>query len=170
MRVLVTALIIIVNFILQSTLFQYIEIMGIQPNIGVIIIVSFAFMRGETTGGIIGFFAGLLQDIFFGMYIGMYALLGLLIGILCGRFFRDYYKENFLIPMFLTVACTFLYEFVFFITNILLRGYTDFGFFLNRIILPEIVYTAFFSMFIYKLLFMINSKIEERERSKRKFF
>ncbi len=170
MRILVTAVIVIVNFILQSTLFQYIEIMGIKPNTAIIIIVAFSFMRGEMSGAMLGLLIGLLQDMFFGTYIGINAILYMLTGLLCGKFFVDYYKENYLLVLVLTVVSTIFYEFLFFVTNILLRGYTDFAYYFNKIILPETVYTAFFAIFIYRLLFVINRQLEKRENLKRKFF
>lgn len=170
MRNFIYAMILIINLILQSTLFEYIAIIGIKPNTAIIIIVSIAFMRGETEGAAIGFFAGLLQDSFFGPFIGIHALLGMLTGYFCGKFFRGFYKESFIIPFVLTITSNILYEFIFYMTNILLRGYTKFYYFVNAIILPEVVYTAIVSVFVYKLLYVINKKIEDKESLKRKLF
>ena len=170
MRCLVVGIILILNIILQSTLLQYIEIINIVPNTAIIIIVSFAFMRGEIEGAVIGFAAGLIQDIFFGQYIGMHALLGMFTGFLCGKLYIDFFKESFLIPLLLTICASFLYEFSFYILNILIHKYTDIMYFFKTIILPETAYTALFSVFMYKLLYIINSKLEKRENLTRKFF
>lgn len=170
MRYFITAVILLINLILQSTILESIAIMGIKPNTALIIVVSFSFMRGELEGALIGFFAGLLQDSFFGPFIGMHAFLCMVTGYLCGKFFRGFYKESIIVPFLLTILSTFLYEFSFYVFNILLRGYTNFIYFLNTIILPEIVYTAIFSVLIYKLLYFINSKLEEKENLKRKLF
>lgn len=74
MRYFITSLILIVNLILQSTLFQYIEIIDIKPNTTIAIIVAFAFLCGELPGAIIGFAAGLLQDIFFDVALSILSL------------------------------------------------------------------------------------------------
>lgn len=170
MRVLVSALILIVNLIFQSTLFEHIAIMGIKPNTAIIIVVSFAFLRGETEGLLIGAFAGLLQDSFFAPFIGLNVFISMLIGYLCGRFFSDFYKEGIMIPMVITIVATFTYEFIFYIFYPLLMGYTNFLYFLNTTILPETVYTTLFSVVIYKIIYSINLKLEKRERYNRKLF
>jgi len=147
-----------------------IEIMGIIPNTAIIIIVSFAFMRGEKEGAVIGFIVGILQDIFFGRSIGINAFLGMLTGYFCGKLYVDFFTENFLIPLLLTSVGTFLYEFVFYLLNFLLFGYTNVIYFLRAVILPETAYTALFSVFLYKLFYIINCRLEERESLKRKLF
>ncbi len=170
MRYFITSLILIVNLILQSTLFQYIEIIDIKPNTTIAIIVAFAFLCGELPGAIIGFAAGLLQDIFFGSYIGMHSMLGMLTGFLCGKFHIGFYKEGLLLPLSLTIISTLFYELCFYILNILIRGNMSVLYFLRAVILPETAYTAIFSVIIYKIIYLINCKLEERERLTRKLF
>ena len=65
---------IIVAYLLQTTLFKAISIAGIVPNILIILTSAFGFMRGKNEGMLIGFISGLLVDIFFGSILGFYAL------------------------------------------------------------------------------------------------
>lgn len=58
MRILLTGILIFVNFILQTTLLPYISIGGLLPNTALIIVVSYALLRGSTEGAIVGFFSG----------------------------------------------------------------------------------------------------------------
>ena len=85
MRIPITALIIFVNFILQTTLFPLLAIRGIFPNTALIIVTSYALLRGSKEGAIVGGFTGLLMDIFFSKMIGLYTLLYLVIGLFFGR-------------------------------------------------------------------------------------
>ena len=80
MRIPITALIIFVNFILQTTLFPLLAIRGIFPNTALIIVTSYALLRGSKEGAIVGGFTGLLMDIFFSKMIGFYTLLYLVTG------------------------------------------------------------------------------------------
>ena len=64
-RGIVAAILILVCFILQCTVFRAIDFGGIVPNLLIILTSSFGFMRGERTGLVIGFFCGILSDIFF---------------------------------------------------------------------------------------------------------
>jgi len=144
--------------------------MGIKPNTAIIIVISIAFMRGEYEGALTGFIAGFLQDSFFGFFLGMHIFISMTIGFIVGKFLRGFYKDSILIPLIVTVCADFVYQFVYYAFNILLRGYTNLFYFLHRIILPEIVYTAIFAVFMYKLLYIINDKIEEKEKYRRKLF
>lgn len=169
MRFLVIGLILIVNIIFQSTYFEYIQIIGVKPNTAIIIIVSFAIMRGSYEGALIGFFSGLLQDMLFGTNIGLHALLGLYVGYFCGKVNKDFFSENYFLELFLCFISVLSYECIIYIFGFLIRGRTNFLYFFNYIILPEVVYTSFISLAMYKIMYLINSKIEAHEKLTRKF-
>ncbi len=170
MRILTTSLVVIINFILQSTLFEYIEIIGIIPNTAIIIIVSYAMLRDDVEGAIIGFFSGLLQDMFFGRVIGLYAFLGMITGYLCGKPFKDYYNESYILPLILVVASVIGYEFVFYCTSFLFRGKIDIIYYFGNIIFPESAYTAILTLPVYRIVYVVNTKVLSYEKKKRKLF
>ena len=74
-------LVIIILFTIQSSMFQYAELVGVIPNLMLILIVSTAYMKGKTTGLLVGFFSGILYDIMFSNLIGLSALIYMVIGI-----------------------------------------------------------------------------------------
>ena len=117
MRILLTGILIFVNFILQTTLLPYISIGGILPNTALIIVVSYALLRDSTEGAIVGFFSGLPIDIFFGTSFGYYTLLFLLAGLLIGRSQKDFYRENYLLPIIICSLAAIVYESIIFITG-----------------------------------------------------
>ncbi len=170
MRILLTGILIFVNFILQTTLFPYISIGGILPNTALIIVASYALLRGSTEGAIVGFFSGLPMDIFFGTSFGYYTLLFLLAGFLVGRSQKDFYRENYLLPIIICSLAAILYESVIFITGFFLQGNTTVLYFLVRLALPEAVYTAVVTIPIYRLLFGINEWLELKEKYKYRLF
>ena len=53
-------------FILQCTLFKFISLGGITPNLLIILTSAFGFMKGRTEGMYVGFFSGLMMDVLFG--------------------------------------------------------------------------------------------------------
>ena len=75
LRKVVSAVLIIICFVLQCSVFGSLAFAGIIPNLMIILTSSFGFMCGEREGLLIGFFCGLLYDIFFGSFLGFYALL-----------------------------------------------------------------------------------------------
>lgn len=162
--------IILLNFILQTTLLPYASIGGALPNTALIIIVSCGLLRGQWEGAAAGFFAGFLQDIFFGTSIGFYALLGIFAGLLAGINQKDFYRENYLLPMIICSIITLIYEGAVFFFGFFLRGETNILYFLIRLALPEAVYTSILSIPIYRLLFGINEWLELKEKYRHRLF
>lgn len=163
-------LIICICFLLQTTVFKALTFANISPNLLIIAVSSFGFMRGRKEGMWVGFFCGLLIDIFFGNLIGIYALIYMYIGFINGFFQKRFYPDDIKLPMVLIggsdlVCNLFVYFFMFF-----LNGKFQFLYYLRAIIIPELVYTMVISIFLYLLFLKINQKLEKREKRRAKKF
>ena len=166
----ITAVIIIAAYLLQCTVFSSLELAGIKPNLLIIITASFGFMRGSREGMLVGFVSGLLADIQFGDMIGFYALIYLLVGFINGLFQRLYFDEDIKLPLFLISISEFLYGIIVYFLTYLLRSDFNFLLYLNKIILPELIYTIVITLGLYPLILFINHKLEaEEKRSASKF-
>ena len=170
MRIPITALINFVIFILQTTLFPLLAIRGIFPNTALIIVTSYALLRGSKEGAIVGGFAGLLMDIFFSKMIGFYTLLYLAVGLLFGRSQKNFYRENYLLPIIFCAISTVLFQAVLYITGFLFRGEGNLLYFLFSVLLPELVYMAIVTILVYRILFGINEWLELKEIYKYRLF
>lgn len=162
-RLIVYILEIIILFVLQSATFHYFQLANIMPNLLLILVVSTAYMRGRHSGMLIGFFCGILVDLMFGSYIiGLYALLYLLIGYLMGYTNRVYSNDDYTLPIVFIGLSDLIYGFFYYVFEFLLRGRLNFLYYLRRFILPEIIYTIAVSVLLYKLLHMINNRLERK--------
>ena len=170
MRVGCMAALIIINYVLQSTVLVRFSILGVNPDTAIIFIVSYGLLRGDVEGAIFGFFAGLTHDMFGGHFVGLYAILGMLTGYIAGKPFKDYFKDNYFLPFIIVVAATLSYQSLVFFTSFLFRGRLDFIFYFTFIILPKTIYTASIALPLYSLMFIINSKIEDYEHGRRSLF
>ena len=169
-RFTVSVLLIIMCFLLQTTVFQWIDFGGIVPNLMIILTASFGFMRGERTGLLFGFFCGLLVDIFFANVLGLNAMIYMYIGYTNGKFNRVFYPEDIKLPLFLILLSDFSYGFIYYFVLFLMRGRFHIGYYFIHIILPEMVYTILITLLLYPLILWLNKKIEDSEkRSARKF-
>ena len=169
-RFTVSVLLIIICFLLQTTVFQWIDFGGIVPNLMIILTASFGFMRGELTGLLFGFFCGLLVDIFFANVLGLNAMIYMYIGYTNGKFNRVFYPEDIKLPLFLILLSDFSYGFIYYFVLFLMRGRFQIGYYFIHIILPEMVYTILITLLLYPLILWLNKKIEDSEkRSARKF-
>ena len=169
-RFAATAVILLAAYLLQCTVFSALELAGIKPNLLIIVTASFGFMRGSREGMLVGFFSGLFVDIQFGGMIGFYALIYLLIGFINGLFEQMYFDEDIKLPLFLIMISEFIYGVVIYFLEFLLRSDFDFLYYLNRIIVPELIYTIVITIGLYPLIHFINQKLEaEEKRSASKF-
>ncbi len=169
-RFFVSVVLIILCFLLQTTVFQWLDFGGIVPNLMIVLTASFGFMRGRKTGLLFGFFCGLLVDIFFANVLGLNAMIYMYIGYANGKFNRIFYPEEIKLPMLLILVSDFCYGLLYYITLFLMRGRFQFGFYFMNIILPEMVYTILITLLLYPLVLWLNKKLEGSEqRSARKF-
>ena len=163
-RVILVAIIIIVGYILQGSIFPYLALANIKPNILIIITASFGFMRGSKEGMFVGFFAGILMDIQFGEILGFYAILYLVIGYLNGLFEQVYYKNETKLPLFLIGGSSLIYGLLIYFLRFVLRGEFNFFFYLQNIILPELIYTVVVSLVLYRIILHLNERLETEEK------
>lgn len=162
-RLIVYILEIIICFVLQSAMYQYCSLADIMPNLLLIVIVSAAYMRGQTTGLLLGAFGGLLVDLIYGSYvIGVYALLYMLLGYFVGYMHRFYSNDDYTLPLIIIAVSDLIYGFFYYMVEFLLRGRLNILFYLRRMILPEIIYTVAVAVVLYKLLHMINNRLERQ--------
>ena len=162
-------LVILLNFVLQTSVLPHVAILGVTPDTALIFIVSYGILRGDVEGGIFGFSAGLMQDIFSGGPIGMFALIGFLIGYVSGKPFRDFFKDNYFLPFFIVLAAVLIKQLLIYLSFMFL-GYLNFMFFARTIILPATIYTVSLSIPLYSLMHFINGRIERFEESRRNLF
>lgn len=162
-RFFITAAIVILCFLLQTTVFQNIALAGEVPNLILIVVVAVAYMRGRMEGMYVGFASGLLIDFVYGDLIGMNAVLLVIIGYLVGICNEIYYRDELSVPIILIAISDFMFNFAFYVFNFLLRGRLDVLYYIRRTILPEVVYTVLVSVVLYQLLHSLNYYLEQKE-------
>ena len=169
-RILMYIVLILLAFMLQNNFFATVTWINITPNLILIITFIFGFIRGRVDGMLIGFFGGLLTDFFFGTSVGYYALIYLFIGYFNGVLGSIFYDDYLNTPILLCIANDLVFSLYVFVTSFLLNGVTNFGYYLIKIILPEIVYTSVITLIVYRPLQGFNKWIEKIEkRSAKKF-
>ena len=159
-RSITIGIIIVVCFLLQSTVFHFLELAGVVPNLLLIFTMSFGLMRGRREGLLVGFFSGLLIDIFFGSILGPYAFIYMTLGYGNGFFHRIYYVEDVLLPMTMITLNDLIYNVIVYIVFFLMRNRLDFPTYFMDVVLPEMIYTILITLFFYKILARINLRLK----------
>lgn len=163
-RTAICAIIIVVCFLLETTVFRYLRLASIIPNLLIVVSSAFGFMRGRKEGLIIGFACGLLKDLAGGGLVGFYALIYMLLGYGNGFFRRVFYDEDIKLPLVLIAVSDFLGSLATYVFLFMLQSDFRFGFYLGHIILPELVYTILVTLVLYQIILHINRRLEEEEK------
>lgn len=155
---------ILIAFLLQTTVFQSIALADVVPNLLLVVTVTYAYLRGRSSGLLVGFFCGIILDMAYGSVIGLYALIFMTIGFLVGFCQKIYFRQGFILPIILIVLSDFVYSIYYYITEFLMRGRLHFGFYFVHRILPEVLYTTLVGIVLYSII----ATVERRLNTKRK--
>lgn len=157
-------ILILICYLLQTTGGRVFGIGGITPNFLIILPVLFGFLNGKNEGMFVGFFAGVMYDLFSSGLFGFSPLVFIYIGYFSGVFFHKYEEKEILIPLAILLVSDFAYEIMSYIGYFLLHNRLNIMFYISRVILPEIVYTLFIFIVIYKPVVFLNVKLEHKEK------
>lgn len=166
----IEAVMVIVLFLLETTVFHYFEIASVKPNLLLILTASFGFMEGKREGMYVGVLSGFLLDICFGQYIGFYILFYTLVGYANGFFQKLYYDENIKLPLLLIGSSELAYWILIYVFQFMLQSDFHFLYYLGHLIIPEMLYTVILTLIVYQIILRINRKlVEEEKRSASRF-
>lgn len=151
-RFFIIILEIIICYVLQGSVWSNLSANNIVPDLLMVVVVAAAYMKGSNAGIIYGFFAGILLDLTYGTHLGYFALLYLLMGCLSGFAHKIYRRDDHITPLLLISVCVFLSQSAYYVTEFMLRGRLEYGFYFANVILPKIVYTILIASVLYKLI------------------
>lgn len=149
MRACLLFLILGVALVLQATVFDFVSILGVKPDLVLLVVIFYGFIHGQREGAYLGFLGGLMTDFLTGHYIGLNALSKMAAGYLAGMGQTKLYKENIFIATIVSLAGTVvgqtIYYLLLLVTGIKVSLYN--GFF--HVILPVALYNGLLTPLLY---------------------
>lgn len=155
----VIAIMLIVAFVLQYTVISRLNFLECGPNLLLIITAIYGYSRGKNSGMIVGFFAGLMADVFYCEVIGYNALIFVAIGFFAALWRKKFYSDTIFIPMLIITISSLGYSFIYYFIWFVLNGNFDFVYSLVHVIVPSLVLTLAAALIIYKPILFLNSKL-----------
>lgn len=149
MRHVYKSLVLILAFIIDSTLGSYIGILDISPSFLIAVVIAMAMAGEMAEAGIYGLGAGVLLDLFWGRTFGFYALLYMYAALLARAFLELVYKNTPAITAGITFAASFICELIFCVFNFTIWGEGNFLYDIFRVIIPTAAYTAIIQMLLF---------------------
>lgn len=139
----------ILNFILQTTIFEALRINGVAVNTSLILVVFMGLVfsnRDALTAAVI---SGLLQDIFYGWAIGVNIFIYVSIAILIDMIDESVFKDKSMTPFVLIAGSTLFYHLLYMAFMFILRVPIDLPLLMLRTVI-ELAMNVVLGLLIYK--------------------
>jgi rod shape-determining protein MreD len=162
---LVAILLLFVALLLQSTILNVIAIIGVKPDITLMVIIFLGFRKGSIPGQIAGFFTGLFEDFISLTPPGFNSLVKTSVGFLYGRLQGGFMIDTIIIPVIFLISGTIIKGILSWLIKIIFSlGISGVGIFTVQFLI-EILYNALVAPFIFALLKLIKIfKVEDKEK------
>lgn len=152
-RYLKIILILVITFILQTTLLGFISIQGVTPNLLLVFAICFASINANITicavmGGVCGF----LLDISGGRVFGVNMLLCIYFCIGCAFLAKKYFRAKLKVTFVFTFMVSALYQMLYYLLYIGIWGNGNFINTFITIILPSLLYDSAVCIIMYFIL------------------
>ena len=109
-QIALNLVLLLLAFSVQTCVFPLLPFLSAYPNLMLILIFSFGFIRGSASGMCYGLVAGLLMDLSSGGPMGFYTLFYIWMGYLNGIATRYYYEDYITLPLALSVVNELAYN------------------------------------------------------------
>lgn len=161
-------LLVLFAFVVQTSVFPMVDFLSAYPNLLLILIFSFGFIRGSGSGMLYGLLAGILLDLSSGRPMGFYTLFYVWLGYVNGICTRYYYEDYITLPLVLAALSELSYGLYLYVFAFLLRGRLSFGYYFFSIILPETIFTVVATLFLYRLFLFLSRRLERLKQRRKK--
>lgn len=149
MRHVYKSLVLILAFLIDSTLGSYIGILDVSPSFLLVAIIAMAMAGEFAEAGIYGLFGGVLLDLFWGRTFGFHALLYMYVALGARAFLELVYKNTPAITAGITFVASLLCELIFCVFNFTIWGQGNLLYDIFRVIIPTAAYTAIVQMLLF---------------------
>jgi len=163
-RVLINIAIIILFILidlLQANFFTWFNIVGVMPNLFVILMLYIGLFMRRTSTIIYGIIYGILIDIFIGRRLGITSIMLTTVGILANLFDKNFSKDNRITIMTMVGACTIIYEVGTYFMNYLILNINVELLAFAKVLIIEVIYNVILTIIIYPLIQLTGYDIEE---------
>jgi rod shape-determining protein MreD len=106
-RVLTLIITVVTAFLLQTTVFSEVTLVGAKPELLYLVTIVFALLEGPATGATVGFVSGMAQDFFLNTPKGITALTLVLLGYIVGLLRTYIVSPSPVLPTILVAIGTF---------------------------------------------------------------
>lgn len=142
-------LIIVINYILQSTIFQAWKISDVSANFTLVLVIVITIIYGLEKGLFTAVISGLFVDAFLSMAVGLNLFILVVISVLISIIGRPLFTGNKLTLVFMTAISTVIYHLMYFFFMYFLNKGVSFKEVMTQIVPVELVLNSIVCVLVY---------------------
>lgn len=170
MKKAVSIILLIISFFIiyyiQSNLFTWFTIAGIQPNLFVLLTLFIGLFAGKKLGLILGIIFGFFLDVVIGRQIGISGIMLGIVGLIGEYLDKNFSKESRATIMLMMAGCTVIYELGCYVFNLITLEINLEIISFIKILLIEVIYNLILVIILYPLIQRMGHALEEIFKTK----
>lgn len=170
MKKAVLIILLIISFFIiyyiQSNLFTWFTIAGIQPNLFVLLTLFIGLFAGKKLGLILGIIFGFFLDVVIGRQIGISGIMLGIVGLIGEYLDKNFSKESRVTIMLMMAGCTVIYELGCYVFNLITLEINLEIISFIKILLIEVIYNLILVIILYPLIQRMGHALEEIFKTK----
>ena len=170
MKKVVSIILLIISFFIiyyiQSNLFTWFTIAGIQPNLFVLLTLFIGLFAGKKLGLILGIIFGFFLDVVIGRQIGISGIMLGIVGLIGEYLDKNFSKESRVTIMLMMAGCTVIYELGCYVFNLITLEINLEIISFIKILLIEVIYNLILVIILYPLIQRMGHALEEIFKTK----
>lgn len=160
--VLIWGAVLVTAYVLQTSFLPLLNFNGIGMDLLLLVVVSFSLLKGQRFGVLLGFMAGLLQDLASGTFFGMNTLSKMMIGYIFGLASQQVFKEKFFLPVIGAAMATGINYLVLALLMLLLGYRFNPLYNFENVLLPMLIYNMVAAFPIHLVVCWLCQKMKEK--------
>jgi len=148
--------------LLSSTVLTFVPVMGVKPDLVLVLIILNGLAGEPRQGAVWGFCGGLLQDFLGGGYLGLHALEGMAAGYLAAVAGKRFFRENAAVLAVITFAVSVAAGMVHYVLLLFLGIHVDAHVALLRLIPLSSAYNTLVALLVSRLLARHSERLRVR--------
>ncbi len=150
--ILCSTILLILCSLVQSTWFGAIAILGVVPDLALVVLVWVSYQNGLVEGPTAGFLSGFAEDFISASPLGFHALIKTAVASLAGILHGSFYIDRFFLPIVLGMGATLIKAILTALLSLLFGPSVHAYNFLDRMLWIEVGYNGVISPLVFLIL------------------
>lgn len=163
MNAYATILLLSATVIIQTTAMPHLTILGVKPDLVLLMVISWSLLRGSKEGLIWALIGGIGLDLASGAPFGISVVALVALSLLAGLGELSVFRTHIALPLIATLIATLVYDLFFLLLLHVWTGSVAWTDSLVKVVLPSTLFNVLLSPLVYKALYWLHRRTGPEE-------